>query len=387
MQRKIQGRYVISSTAGETVRAFVPTPLPPRPPVDWTPALRSAFDRALVAVGRLDGASRLLPDPTVFLYLLVRKEAVLSSMIEGTQSTLADLLRFEAGQDAGAHGEDVREVSRCVAAMNHGLRRLEEGFPLSLRLLREIHGILMSGGRGSALRPGEFRTSQNWIGGTRPGNAAFVPPPPEELLGCLSDLERYLHDPEAGTPILKAALTHVQFETIHPFLDGNGRVGRLLVTLLLCDAKLLRYPLLYLSLPFKARRREYYDRLDDVRRTGDWETWLAFFADAVETGADDATEAIRRLLAVADADRARLATLGRGAATARTVHDVLLRHPIATPAQLVRETGLSGPTVQAVLVRLAALGIVREMTGRKRDRVFRYDAYMDILDEGAAPLA
>ena len=231
MKRALQGRYLEISTAGETVRPFLPAPLPPCPPIDWTPALRGRFDQALLSLGQLDAVAMLLPDTSPLLYSFVRKEAVLSSMIEGTQSSLADLMLFELDEQPGVPVDDAREVSLYIAAMNHGLERLRGGFPLSLRLLREIHGILLSHRRGVHKNPGEFRSTQNWIGGTRPGNAVYVPPPAQELPECLSRLERFLHDdPEATPPLLKAALAHVQFETIHPFLDGNGRVGRLLIT-------------------------------------------------------------------------------------------------------------------------------------------------------------
>ena len=249
MKRDLQGHYVTISTVGEEARAFVPAPLPPTPPIDWTPALRSKFDQALLALGRLDSVSMLLPDTSLFLYMYVRKEAVLSSMIEGTQSSLSDLLLFELDEAPGVPLDDVREVSNYVAALDQGLRLLKEGLPLSLRLIREVHGVLLAKGRGSKLAPGEFRRSQNWIGGTRPGNAAFVPPPAGDVLECMSRLERFLNDLPEPTPVLlKAALAHVQFETIHPFLDGNGRVGRLLIILLLCEQQVLREPMLYLSL-------------------------------------------------------------------------------------------------------------------------------------------
>ena len=257
MHRSLQGRYVTISTAGEKAQAFVPAPLPPQPPIDWTPALRDKFDQALLALGRLDSVSTLLPDTSLFLYMYVRKEAVLSSMIEGTQSSLSDLLLFELDQEPGVPLDDVREVSNYVAALSHGLKLLEEGLPLSLRLFGEVHGVLHAKGRGSVHAPGEFRRTQNWIGGTRPGNAAFVPPPAETVMECMGKLELFLHDKPEPTPILlKAALAHVQFETIHPFLDGNGRLGRLLITLLLCEHRVLRKPMLYVSLYFKTHRQK-----------------------------------------------------------------------------------------------------------------------------------
>ena len=270
MKRPLQGEYILISTVGEKARAFVPAPLPPLPPIDWTSGgLRQRFDDALLALGRLDSVSMLLPDVSLFLYTYVRKEAVLSSMIEGTQSSLSDLLLFEADQQPGVPLDDVREVSNYVAALDHGLSRLRTGFPLSLRLLREMHERLLASGRGARMTPGEFRRSQNWIGGTRPGTAVFVPPPPERVAECMGKLELFLHDQPQPTPVLlKAALAHVQFETIHPFLDGNGRLGRLLITLLLCEQKALREPMLYLSLYFKTHRHLYYDLLNRVRLDG-----------------------------------------------------------------------------------------------------------------------
>jgi Fic family protein len=316
MKRELQGRYVTISTVGEKAQAFVPAPLPPRPPIDWTPELRSKFDQALLALGRLDSVSTLLPDTSLFLYMYVRKEAVLSSMIEGTQSSLSDLLLFELDQEPGVPLDDVREVSNYVAALDHGLRLLDGRMPLSLRLFREIHGVLLTKGRGSNQTPGEFRRSQNWIGGTRPGNAAFVPPPAEEVLECMSKLELFLHDQPEPTPVLlKAALAHVQFETIHPFLDGNGRLGRLLITLLLCEQKVLREPMLYLSLYFKTHRQYYYELLNNVRMTGDWEAWLDFFAEAVIVTATQAVETAQQLLDLSNQDRDKISGLGRAAAS------------------------------------------------------------------------
>ncbi|MFO7640109.1 MAG: Fic family protein [Candidatus Competibacteraceae bacterium] len=386
MKREIQGHYVTVSTVGEKVRAFVPASLPPRPPIDWTPELRGKFDRALLALGRLDSVSILLPDPSLFLYLYVRKEAVLSSMIEGTQSSLADLLLFELDQEPGVPLDDVREVSNYVAALNHGLGRLAEGFPLSLRLLKEVHGVLLAKGRGSRKMPGEFRRSQNWIGGTRPGNAAFVPPPAEAVLECMGKLELFLHDQPEPTPVLlKAALAHVQFETIHPFLDGNGRLGRLLITLLLCEQRILRKPLLYLSLYFKTHRRYYYELLDTVRLHGDWEAWLDFFAEAVIVTAAQAVETARQLLDLFDKDRDKISGLGRAAASTLAVHRALMEHPIATSGWLVEKTGITPATVNKTLGNLERLGIVREITARQRNRIFSYHGYVEIMNRGTEP--
>lgn len=383
MKRDLQGRYVTISTVGERAQAFVPAPLPPRPPIEWTPALRNKFDQALLALGRLDSVSMLLPDTSLFLYMYVRKEAVLSSMIEGTQSSLSDLLLFELDQAPGVPLDDVREVSNYVAALDHGLHLLREGLPLSLRLIREMHGVLLAKGRGSRLTPGEFRRSQNWIGGTRPGNAAFVPPPAEEVLDCMSRLELFLHDQPEPTPVLlKAALAHVQFETIHPFLDGNGRLGRLLITLLLCDQQVLREPMLYLSLYFKTHRQYYYELLNNVRLNGDWEVWLDFFAEAVIITATQAVETAQQLLALSDQDRDKIGGLGRVAPSVLQIHRVLMEHPIATSGWLVEKTGLTPATVNKALAHMEQLGIVRELTAQKRNRLFSYTDYVEIMSRG-----
>jgi Fic family protein len=382
-----QGQYEIVSTVGEHVRAFVPAPLPPSPPIDWSPALRQRFDDALVALGRLDSVTSLLPDVSLFLYTYVRKEAVLSSMIEGTQSSLSDLLLFEMEEQPGVPLDDVREVSNYVAAMDHGLARLRDGFPLSLRLLREVHRKLLADGRGCSRNPGEFRTSQNWIGGTRPGNATYVPPPQQQVTACMGALERFLNDqPEPTSPLLKAALAHVQFETIHPFLDGNGRLGRLLITLILCERQVLRDPMLYLSLFFKTHRQAYYELLNRVRIDGDWEAWLDYFAEAVTVTAGQAVGAVQRLDALARQDRERIQSLRRAAGSALRVHHELLRRPVATSRALEKQTGLSHVTVNKTLDHLCRLGLTKELTGHARNRVFSYPAYLAILNEGTEPL-
>lgn len=383
MKRGLQGHYVTVSTVGERVQAFVPAPLPPLPPIDWTPELREKFDQALLALGRLDSVTALLPDTSIFLYMYVRKEAVLSSMIEGTQSSLSDLLLFELEQEPGVPLDDVREVSNYVAALDHGLKRLAEGFPLSLRLLKEIHAVLLANGRGSNRTPGEFRRSQNWIGGTRPGNATFVPPPAEQVPECMGALELFLHDRPEPTPVLlKAALAHAQFETIHPFLDGNGRLGRLLITLLLCEGKVLQEPLLYLSLYFKTHRQYYYELLNGTRLNGDWEAWLAFFAEAVIETSTQAVETARQLAGLAAEDRDRIGRLGRAAASVLRVHRALLEHPIATVGWLAQKTGLTQATVNKSLAHLERLGVVRELTRQKRNRLFSYARYIEIMNQG-----
>lgn len=383
MRRGNTGRYIINSSSAERVKAFIPNPLPPFPPLKLDAPLQARLEQAHIALGRLDGVSAILPDPSLFLYMYVRKEAVLSSQIEGTQSSLSDLLLFESEAAPRAPMDDVKEVSRYVAAMEHGLRRLREGFPLSLRLLCEVHGVLLAEGRGSERAPGELRRSQNWIGGTRPGNAIFVPPPHEEVLPCMGSLEEFLRDkPERFPALIKAALSHVQFETIHPFLDGNGRLGRLLITFLLCEAGILREPLLYLSLYFKTNRQQYYDHLQAVRSEGDWEGWLAFFLEGVATTANQASQTARQILNMFEADGAKLANLGRSAGSALRVLDLMRRHPVLSIAKAVEELKLSHPTLSKALSNLIELGIVREVTGRKRDRLFAYGQYLAILNEG-----
>ncbi|HBK57045.1 MAG TPA: cell filamentation protein Fic [Xanthomonadales bacterium] len=350
------------------------------------PDMVARKERADQALGRLDGITLLLPDPTLFLYQYVRKEALLSSQIEGTQSSLSDLLLFELDEAPGVPVDDVEEVSNYVDALNHGLRRMrQDGFPLSLRLLREIHERLLRGSRGAHKTPGEFRRSQNWIGGRSPATAAFVPPPPEHLPQCLGDLERFLHDPCVPT-VIRAALAHVQFETIHPFLDGNGRLGRLLIALMLCNDRVLREPTLYLSLYFKTHRARYYAQLDAVRTHGDWEGWLAFFLDGIAETAQQAVDTAQRLLQLLGADRARVNALGRRAGNIAQVFELLAQRVVLTVPQATPRLALSPPTIRAAIDSLIELGIVNELTGQRRNRVFAYQRYLEILSEGAQPL-
>lgn len=381
------GTYVQVSTTGEPFKAFVPAPLPPEPPLALTAADRDLVERANRALGRLDGLPALLPNISLFLYAYVRKEAVVSSQIEGTQSSLADLLLYESDQVPGVPVEDAREVSDYIAALDHGLKRLRGGFPMSLRLLREIHGILLRSGRGSTKAPGDFRRSQVWIGGSRPGNARFVPPPAESVVECMGALEKFLHGDPVQTPaLIKAALAHVQFETIHPFLDGNGRVGRLLIALLLTADGALSEPILYLSLYFKMHRQEYYEHLQRVRTHGDWEGWLRFFLQGVVETAEEALDTTRRILALFDKDRRRLESLGRAAVSASRVLEQLQRKPIAGVQELAKELKLTYPTVASALDRMKKLHIVKELTGYQRNRVFAYAPYVEILSEGTEPL-
>ena len=387
MKRATTGHYVTTTDAGESVRAFVPDPLPPSPALVLNHDLGDRLNRAHMALGRLDGVSGILPDTHLFLYAYVRKEAVLSSQIEGTQSSLSDLLLFELDEAPGVPFDDVVEVSNYIAALEHGLARIREGFPLSNRLIREVHGILLSRGRGQSKSPGEFRRSQNWMGGTRPGNARFVPAPHQEVEELMAQLERFLHDQPSPTPtLLKAALAHVQFETIHPFLDGNGRVGRLLIPMLLCIEGVLREPLLYLSLYFKQNRSRYYEMLDRVRAEGEWEEWVMFFATGVEETANAAVATAHRLLEISQADRKKVQGAGRIAGSALQVHQALLSRPLNTIGRLAADTHLSVPAVTDSLKALTELGLVREITGRKRGRVFSYAPYLDVLQQGTEPL-
>ena len=383
MRRESTGTYDVTVSGGETVRAFVPRALPPEPEVDFREGLGRPLEAATAALGRLDAVTELLPDATVFVYAYVRKEAVLSSQIEGTQSSLVDLMLHEAGGVPASRRSDVLETSNAVAALSHGVERLRGGFPLSNRLVREMHARLLASGRGKAMMPGEFRRSQNWIGGSRPGNAAFVPPPASHVQDCMADLERFIHATDDGLPLLvKAGLAHVQFETIHPFLDGNGRLGRLLITLMLCDAGLLREPLLYLSLYFKRNRSAYYQLLDANRRTGDWEAWLRFFLEGVRDVAEGAVATARSASETIRDDRSIIGRQGRRAGSAMRVHQSLVERPIGSTRHLARRTGLSAPTVAAVLRLLEELEIVREITGRQRGRIFTYERYLAVLREG-----
>jgi Fic family protein len=387
MRRGLTGSYETSQIAGETIRAFIPHPLPPTPPLQLTEQRLQVLERATLALGRLDSVTLLLPEPDLFLYAYVRREAVLSSQIEGTQSSLAQLLLFELEEAPGVPIDDVVEVSSYVAALNHGLKRLREGFPLSNRLIREMHAILLQRGRGSEKSPGEFRRSQNWIGGTRPGNAAFVPPPPDHVQDCMAHLERFLNGEGNPYPALvKAALAHVQFETIHPFLDGNGRIGRLLIAFVLHHDRLLSQPLLYLSLYFKQHRAEYYRLLELVRAEGDWEAWLDFFLEGVEQTATNAVQTAKRLLGLFQQDERSIQQSQRRASTTLRVFRVLCERPLVTVNQVRKRTGLSFPAAAKSLRMLEDLGIVREVTGQRRNRVFAYQQFLAVLSEGAEPL-
>ncbi|WP_419164164.1 Fic family protein [Candidatus Palauibacter sp.] len=384
MRREPTGTYEVTVAGGETVRAFIPAALPPSPDIDLREGLRRPFEAAAAALGRLDAVTEFLPDAAYFVYGYVRKEAVLSSQIEGTQSSLSDLMLHEAGGVPGVLQDDILETSNYVSALFHGLSRLRDDFPLSNRLMREVHAKLLASGRGATMMPGEFRRTQNWIGGSRPGDAAFVPPPPNHVEECMAALERFIHTTDDDLPtLIRAGLAHVQFETIHPFLDGNGRLGRLLITLMLCDAGLLREPLLYLSLYFKQHRDTYYHLLSEMRRTGDWEAWLRFFLEGVRDVAEAAVATARSASEIVTANRSRITQEGRRASSALRVHRALAERPVDQINGIAERTGLSPPTVAAALRLLQDLGFVSEVTGRQRGKIFVYDSYLGVLREGA----
>jgi Fic family protein len=347
------------------------------------------MENANRALGRLDGITTLLPDAYLFTYFYLRKEAVLSSQIEGTQSSLTELLLFETEQAPGIPLDDPRQVSNYVSAMYHGLQsiRSDDGLPISLRLMKEMHKILLRGSRGKDEDPGEFRVVQNWIGGTHPQEANYVGPPHDKMLECLDHFEKFLHGVPVKTPVLiKAALAHVQFESIHPFRDGNGRLGRLLITLLLCAEGALSEPMLYLSLYFKTNRKEYYDRLQRVRDVGDWEGWVCFMLRGVLETAEQAVLAAKQSLEVFNRDRALIENKGNVSLSVSRLHRLLQQRALITIKHAVQELRLSEPTVGTAMRTLEELKIVREATGKPRNRVFIYDEYVKILEEGTQPL-
>lgn len=378
------GRYENTAVGGEAVAAFVPHPLPPcDPPIRITGALAERLAAAERALGLLELAADMVPSVDWFLYAFVRKEAVVSSQIEGTQATLVDLLAFEA-EESDTPDADVEEICNYVRALDHARQQLadERGLPLSMRLIHEVHGFLLQGVKGATKSPGEVRRSQNWIGGTRPGNAVYVPPPPQLVPDLLGALERYIHEPGELPPLLGAGLVHAQFETIHPYLDGNGRVGRLLVSLLLEHWQLLSRPLLYLSLFFKRHRSEYYRRLDAVRTDGAWEAWLEYFLEGVEVIAGEAVSSARALFGLVNGDRARVLALGTTSVAALRLFEGLPRHPVLTVASVVRLLETTKPTAGRAIDTLVDAGVLVETTGRKRNRSFAYQAYLDLLRVG-----
>ena len=381
MKRRKTGSYEITSIGAEQVKAFVPNPLPPKD-LD-TNSLQHSLGSAMYALGQLDSVVAILPESWLLSYTYFRKEAVLSSQIEGIQTSLPDLMWFELNEAPRISLDDAVEVSNYVIALEHGLRRMrEDNFPLCNRLIREIHELLLSSGRGCKKLPGEFRRSQNWLGGTRPGNARFVPPPPHFVEKCMSDLERYIHcENHEHSTLTRIGLSHVQFETIHPFLDGNGRVGRLLITLQLCNEGLLAEPLLYLSLHFKKNRSDYYSLLDAVRSQGDWEAWLKFFFDGITETSRHAISVAKRLDVLFRGNLLRIGDFGRFKSSTLLVHQALKQRPISNLKSISAETGLSIPAVTNGMSALEQIGIAHELTKRKRNRIYAYSEYISILNE------
>jgi Fic family protein len=382
MKRGLQGKLVQQGPPQEPFKSFVPRPLPPAPEIEFVPQMLDLMEQANLALGRLDGLAKLLPDLQLFLYFYLRKEAVLSSQIEGTQSSLSELLLFESHQLIGVPTPDVVEVSNYVSALQHGLKRLRQELPISTRLMKEIHAVLLSKGRGQDKRPGEFRNSQNWIGGSRPGNANFVPPPTDEVVPLMGQIETFYHDQKSLPLLVKVALIHVQFETIHPFLDGNGRLGRLLITLMLVADSVLSEPLLYLSLYFKQHRTTYYELLQKVRFEGVWEDWLEFFFTAVLETAKQAVSTAHEVLRLFQRDRARIEKLGRIRGTTMLVHELFQRQPYLTISSASRQLRLSQPAVTNAVRVLQGIKMIKETSGRSWNRVFVYSSYLRIMTEG-----
>ncbi len=384
MRQRI-GTYITQNSPGEAYKAYVPPSLPPNPALDLL-QLEAPLKQATKALAALKKNAKSIPNTTLFLYTYIQKEALLSSQIEGTQTSFSDLILFEQQQEPNVTVDDVEEVSNYIKAIQHGLKRLKKGFPLCLRLLCEIHAILLAGTRGANKMAGEFRRTQNWIGGTRPGTALYVPPPVAHMLACLDRLESFLHDETLPT-LLRAGLAHVQFESIHPFLDGNGRLGRLLITLMLCEGKLLNSPILYLSLYLKQHRKVYYALLQEVRTTGNWEAWLIFFLEGVTTTSNQATKATQDIDRLFRADQEKINRLGRSRFTCDQIFTYLKRLPQASVAVIVKQLAITPPTARNALNKLLEAGILEEITEKKRDRVYVYRKYLDILEEGTEPFA
>ena len=382
--KKRVGEYVLKKISGESYKAYVPSNLPPVPEIELG-GLLHLLEKATQALAELKATAKAIPNTSLFMYMYVRKEALLSSQIEGTQSSLSDLMLFESHQKPSVSVDDVEEVSNYVQAINHGLRRLRDGFPLSLRLLREIHEILLSGTRGEKKFPGKFRTSQNWIGGTRPGNALFVPPPPDKLMDCLGNLEKFMNS--GNLPVLvQAAIAHVQFETIHPFLDGNGRLGRLLIILMLCDKDVLDEPILYLSLYLKQNRDTYYRLLQEVRTYGNWETWIEFFLTGVYKSARQALSTTEKINELFSNDFAQVNAVGRARMTCTKVLEYMRKLPQVTVSLLSKELDMSAPAIRKALNLMVELEILHEISGKERDKIYIYRRYLKILEEGLEPI-
>jgi len=371
------GKYIAQLKGDAQYKAFVPNALPLK--IDIGEELQGLLSEADLALGRLDGIAETLPDVDFFILMYIRKEATLSSQVEGTQATFADVLNAEAKVEDLETRKDVDEILNYIQAMNYGLKRLR-ALPLSLRLIKEIHRILLQGVRGEYKEPGEFKRSQNWVGGSTIERASFVPCPPQEVMPALDNLEKFLHDNSRIPVLIKTGLIHAQFENIHPFLDGNGRVGRLLITFYLCQQKTLDKPLLYISGFFKKYRQEYYDRLNAVHEKDDIEGWLKFFLDGVATTANQAVETSKKIIKLKEEDIKRISTLGRSTPKAVLIFDYLFHTPILTAKDVERITGLKNPNALSLINKMTALGILKEITGKKRNKVFRYQNYVNLFE-------
>ncbi len=381
MKRKSIGSHVVISTVGEKAEAFVPNKLIKESELAISKDLRVKYEKALLSIGKLDAHIQILKNPEYLLFMSLRKEAVLSSRIEGTQSSLSDLLLYEVKEDYSVKVDDVVEVSRYLKALEFAVQKLKDGFPISNRLIKEMHKILLESGRGKNKQPGEFRKSQNWIGGTRPGNAVFVPPPATEVVRLMSDLEKYINNqPLTTSPLIKSALSHVQFETIHPFLDGNGRVGRLLILLILISEEIIKTPMLYISLFFKQNQKEYYHLLNLVRKTGDWEKWLDFYFEAITKTSKDVVSSIDQIKSLFEKDEETVEKLGRKRISGRQVLEEFQSRPILSAAMIVESRGLAFHTVNERLKDLIKLKIIKEISGKERDRVYSYQKYYKIIN-------
>lgn len=381
-----EGHFLTVTAGSEPYRAFLPPFLPPDPPIEMS-RIQALLERANQALGRLDGISSLLPDLDSFLTVHVYKEALLSSQIEGTQSSLSEILQAEIGDQQSLQSDDVREVTNYVNAANLGLRLIRDDLPFSIRLIKAIHGVLLVSGRGSDKRSGEFRTSQNWIGGTRPGNAMYVPPPPQYVTDLMSEVESYYHDRRNNESVLlMIGMIHSQFETIHPFLDGNGRTGRMLIPLLLCANGVLREPLLYPSLYLKSNRTQYYELLQRVRTNGEWEEWLIFYLEGIFETANNAVETITRLMDLFSNDREKIRRSHPNTVTTEKILERFQKSPVLNVNTIVRELNVSKPTVRRAISRLEDQNILREITGRARSRIYVYSEYLAILEQGTEPI-
>ena len=375
------GQFITKSDGGETYQCYVPNPLPPDPALQIE-RFYDLLDKANVSLGELNGIKTNLPNASLFLRMFTRKEAVLSSQIEGAQSSLSDFLLFESNTETVKKNSDDIEVANYISAMNYGLTRIHK-LPLSRRLFCEIHKELLSSGRGKEKCPGEIRTSQNWIGGTRPRNARFVPPPPEDVAACIGDLENFLHNEKILLPtLIKVAMVHVQFETIHPFLDGNGRLGRLLITFMLCVTGLLKEPLLYLSLYFKLHKERYYNLLQAVRETGDWESWIEFFLKGVHETSNQAFQTAQQIVSLFEQDKEKIKKLKKDTAGVLKAYSYLQKYPISNTKNIIKSSQSSPQTVLRSLKTLEEIGLVKELTGKYNNKIFIYSNYIDILNKG-----